>query len=187
MRFFLHRGLKYLSAALVFPVCLVHGAPNGWIRLRSANFELYSSSTPRGERDIVKEFEQIRGFFVQAFTTHMDKAPPVRLVVFQSAKEFEPYKLNDFATAYYHAHADRGYIVMSHAGPDTFPVAVREYVHLLARHAGLKLPPWLNEGLAEMYSTLRPPADKILVGDLVPGRHRALLENKWVPLDVILA
>jgi tetratricopeptide (TPR) repeat protein len=38
-----------------------------------------------------------------------------------------------------------------------------------------------------MYSTLKPYGGKILVGDLIPGRHRALLEDKWVQLEIILA
>src|SRR5204863_8988570 len=115
------------------------------------------------------------------------KPIPVRLVAFGSAKEYEPYRLNEFAIAYYHETLDRDYIVMSRSGSETFPIAVHEYVHLLVRHSGMKLPPWLNEGLAELYSTLRPMGDKILVGELIPGRRQALLQEKWVRLTTILA
>jgi tetratricopeptide (TPR) repeat protein len=111
----------------------------------------------------------------------------VRLVAFSSAKEFEPYRANDFAIAYYQQTPDGDAIVMSHGGADTFPVAVHEYVHLLVRHAGFNFPPWLNEGLAEFYSTLKPRGDKILVGEIVPGRRAALLNGKWAPLAAILA
>jgi len=162
-------------------------AENHWIRLKSSNFEVYSSAGPRSALDTLREFEQVRGFFLQSFGGPPAKPVPVRLVAFSSPKEFEAYKINEFATAYYHQTADRDYIVMSHAGAGTFSIAVHEYVHLLVRHAGFKFPPWLNEGLAELYSTLKPYGGKILVGDLIPGRHRALLEGKWVPLDIILA
>lgn len=148
---------------------------------------MYSSASPRSARDTIREFEQVRGFFLQALGGPPAKPAPVRLVAFGSAKEYEPYRINEFAIAYYHQTVDRDYIVMSHGGADTFPVAVHEYVHLLVRHSGLKLPPWLNEGLAELYSTLRPLGGKILVGDLIPNRHRALLEDKWVPLATIIA
>jgi len=180
-------GLNFIIAFLWIAACPSRGAESRWIRLQSANFEMYSSANPRSARETIQEFEQVRGFFLQVLGGRPAKPVPVRLVAFASAKEFEPYKLNEFATAYYQQTAGRDYIVMSHAGADTFPIAVHEYVHLLVKHSGLKLPPWLNEGLAELYSTLRPLADKILVGDLIPSRHRALLEGKWAPLAVILA
>jgi Flp pilus assembly protein TadD len=174
-------------ALLVVPVEPAHGADARWIRLKSANFEVYSSATVRNSRDTAREFEQVRGLLLQAFGGRPPLTAPVRLVVFGSAKEYQPYRLNEFATAYYHQTADRDYIVMSRTGADTFPVAVHEYLHLLVRHSGLQFPPWLNEGLAELYSTLRPVGDKILVGDLIPARYRALLEEEWVPLNTILS
>lgn len=163
-----------------------HAADSRWTRLRTDNFELYTSAGARGARDTIKMFEQVRGFFVKALGGGPAKPLPVRLVAFGSAKEYEPYKINGFADAWYGQTSDRDYIVMSRAGADIFPLAVHEYVHLLVRHSGLKLPPWLNEGIAELYSTLRPSGDKVLVGELIPGRHQALLDDKWVPLATIL-
>jgi len=174
-------------ACLLLSAYNLPAAESRWIRLKSDNFELYSGGNARSARDTLKEFEQVRGFFNQAFGGQPGKSMPVRLVAFGSIKEYEPYRINEFAIAYYHQAADRDYIVMSRGGADTFPIAVHEYVHLLVRHAGLHLPPWLNEGLAELYSTLRPMGDKILIGDLIAGRHQALLQEKWVPLQVILS
>lgn len=179
--------LSWAAIALLAAADTASAGETRWIRLRTANFDLYTSASPRSARDTLREFEQVRSFFLQVFGGPPAKPIPVRLVSFGSAKEFEPYRLNEFAVAYYHQTLDRDYIVMSHGASDIFPVAVHEYVHLLVRHSELKLPPWLNEGLAELYSTLRPIADKILVGDLVPGRREALLQEKWVPLAVILA
>ena len=51
---------------------------------------------------------------------------------------------------------------------------------------GMKLPPWLSEGMAELYSTLKPMGEKVLVGTLIEGRHQALLNEKWVPLKIIV-
>jgi tetratricopeptide (TPR) repeat protein len=174
-------------AFVLIAACSCYGAESRWIRLQSANFEMFSSAGPRSARDTIREFEQVRGFFLQAFGGLPPKAVPVRLVAFGSSREFEPYRPNAFADAYYHPTADRDYIVMGRSGADVFPLAVHEYVHLLVRRSGLDLPPWLNEGLAELYSTLRPYGDKILVGDLIPGRQREMLQGKWVPLAVILA
>ena len=52
---------------------------------------------------------------------------------------------------------------------------------------GLRFPTWLNEGIAELYSTLRMQGDKALVGDLIPGRLQALFTEKWIPLSALLS
>jgi tetratricopeptide (TPR) repeat protein len=161
-------------------------ADSHWIHLQTTNFEMYSSAGPHTALDTIREFEQVRGFFLQSFGGPATEPVPVRLVAFATPKEYEPYRPNEFAVAFYHESSNRDYIVMSHGGAEIFPVAVHEYVHLLVRHSGLKLPPWLNEGMAELYSTLKPYGGKILIGDLIPGRRQALLNEKWVPLETIL-
>ncbi len=174
-----------VTLLLTIATCSQAADPH-WVRAQTPNFEIYSSAGQRAVRDTLREFEQVRGFFLQALGGAPAKASTVRIVAFGSTKEYEPYRLNEFAYAYYHQAPDHDYIVMSHAGADTFPTAVHEYVHLLVRHSGLRFPPWLNEGLAELYSTLKPMGDKILVGDLIQGRYHAMLEGKWVPLATIL-
>ena len=50
----------------------------------------------------------------------------------------------------------------------------------------MELPPWLNEGLAELYSSLEPRGAKILVGQVIPARLQALRSDPWIPLSVLL-
>lgn len=156
-----------------------------WIRIQSQHFEVYSSAGERATRDTVKYFEQVRQFFADAFGRDGKVTQPVRIVIFGSKREYEPYRMNEFATAYYRSGAERDYIVLSEAGLSSYPTATHEYVHLIANHAGMKLPPWLNEGMAELYSTLKPQGNKILVGSLIAGRQQALLQDRWVPLATI--
>ena len=163
------------------------GADPRWIRMPSGDFEIYSSAGEGDTRLVLQYFERVRAFFEQAFPGSQQKAEPVRIIIFNSKKEYEPYRFNEFATAYYTQVAGRDYIVLSGTNAEVFPVAVHEYMHLIVRHRGLDLPPWLNEGVAEVYSTLKPFGDKVLVGSLIPGRMYALSREKWVPLSPILA
>jgi hypothetical protein len=162
------------------------GADPRWIRLKSAHFEMYTTASERSARETLKYFEQVRSFFQQGMGSIPGKALPVRIVAFSSRKEYEPYRLNNFATAFYHPTPTIDDIVLSETGFDVFPVAVHEYVHLVTKHMGMKLPPWLSEGMAELYSTLKPMGDRVLVGTLITGRHQALANEKWVPLKVIV-
>jgi Flp pilus assembly protein TadD len=155
--------------------------------MQSPNFEAYSSAGERDTRDALRYFERVRDFFLQVNQREPPKPVPVHVVIFGSEKEYAPYRMNEFATAYYFGGADRDYIVMGKTGEQAAQIAVHEYVHLVARHAGLKFPPWLNEGIAELFSNLRTLGDKVLVGDLIAGRLQALYADKWVPLSVILS
>src|SRR6266513_1614318 len=127
--------------AVILPAAVQ--AETRWLRLRTDHFEMYSSASEGSARETLRNFEQVRSFFQDATHRTSNVQGRVFIVGFNSEKEYAPYRFNEFATAYYHAGADRDYIVMSKVGFDTFPVAVHEYVHLVVRHAELNFPPWL--------------------------------------------
>jgi tetratricopeptide (TPR) repeat protein len=163
------------------------GAEPKWIRLKTPNFELYSSAGERAARETLRNFEQVREFFQQSLTgTESEIDGRVYLVQFNSEKEYAPYRVSAIARAYYQAGADRDYIVMGQPGYEGFPIAVHEYAHLVVRRLGFNFPPWLNEGLAELYSTMRPQGGKVLVGMPIPLRLRQMFAMSWVPLVVIV-
>jgi tetratricopeptide (TPR) repeat protein len=178
--------LKWLIIAALFCVGDAY-SQSKWIRMQSPNFEAYSSAGERDTRDALRDFERVRDFFLQVNQREPPKPVPVYVVVFGSEKEYAPYRFNEAAIAYYFGGADRDYIVMGRTGEEAARIAVHEYVHLVARHLGLKYPTWLNEGVAELYSTLRMQGDKALVGDLIPGRLQGLFTEKWIPLSVLLS
>ena len=48
--------------------------------------------------------------------------------------------------------------------------------------AGYRLPPWFNEGMAEVFSTITESGNKTLFGRPIAGRLQALQTEPWVPL-----
>lgn len=112
---------------------------------------------------------------------------PVTIVVFRNAKEFKPYAPNAAASAFFVGDEARDFIVMSGVGEEHYPTAVHEYMHLLMRHMDLNAPVWLNEGIAEVYSTLRPYAGNIMIGAVPQGRGWVLGQQKWIPLDQLMS
>jgi tetratricopeptide (TPR) repeat protein len=158
-----------------------------WLKIQSPNFELFTTAGERNGREVARHFEQVRAFFLEAMGLGLKSGPPVRIVVFRSDKEFAPYAPNDFAAAFYLGAEDRDYIVMKSASSDHFPVAVHEYTHLLVKHSGIKVPVWFNEGLAELYSNLKPLAGKIEVGDIIVPHLLLLQQSKWIDLPTLLA
>ncbi len=177
----------FLAGVLSLFAATCIAAEPRWIRIESPNFEIYSTASEASTRDTLKQFEQVRAFFLTVMPIKDVKPLPVRIVQFNSEKEYQPYRLNPVAKAYYKPGAERDMIVMSHGGAENMPVSIHEYTHLFMRHAGFNLPPWLNEGMAEVYSTLQQTGNKVTVGHPLAGRLLEMQQNKWIPLSTILS
>lgn len=165
-------------------------APAGqdpWIKITSANFVLYTTAGEGSGRDLVRHFEQVRSFFGQAFGESRPNAKPACIIAFGHEKEFEPYRFNESATAYFHSGPSHDFIVMSSSAVEQYPVAVHEFTHMMVHEGGRNFPPWFNEGLAELYSNLRPMGNKIVAGMDIRGRMYSLDREQWLPLATLLA
>jgi len=135
---------------------------------------------------ILQHFEQLRAFFLQS-PWQAASPRPVRVIVFASPAEYQPYRLRPASDAYYVGSGDRDYIVMSGADFADFAVAAHEYTHLILRAANLRLPPWLKEGLAELYSTLKIDDRGAQLGGPLPARLETLRKRAWMPLGELMA
>ena len=179
------RRILYGSLLIVVFAPVSLPAAEQWVRLTTPNFELYTTAGEKRGRQAILHFEQVRNFFLKVGLDDPGLSHKVRIVGFQSAKEYAPYRPAEAVFAYYLAGSDRDYIVMQGLDSSTYPVAIHEYVHLLIRYSDLNLPVWLNEGLAELYSTLEPVAKKVKVGEMLPGRLQVLMRSKFLDLETL--
>ena len=158
-----------------------------WIRVRSANVEIYTTAGEKKGREAALYFEQVRSLFVGLNVKRATHGAPVRIIAFQSDKEYQPYQPNRVADAFYQPGYDHDYIVMRSISGEDFPLALHEYMHLVIARSGWRIPVWLNEGIAEIYSTLKPAGKKLEIGSLIPGAMQTLAHAKLVPLPVLMA
>ncbi len=178
--------VRRLAAAAALLAGCLSGADQ-WVRLTTPHFELLTTAGEKKGREAILYFEQVRSFFLE--TSPLKRVPdfPVRIIAFRGEKQYKPYRLNEIASAYYAGGHDRDYIVMEDIQPEHYPVAVHEYTHLIVKHTGLNLPVWMNEGWAELFSTLKPNGKKAMVGALIPGRVQTIQSSRWIPLNVLAA
>jgi len=162
-------------------------AAEQWLKIKSSNFELFTTAGEKKGREAILYFEQVRSLFGKLTKSGAVPTLPVRIIALRSEKEYTPYRINDFPTAYYLGAQERDYIVMKSIDTELYPVAIHEYTHLIVKHAGLPLPAWLNEGLADVYATLKPAGNKVMIGEISPGRYRELQTGKWLDLETLLA
>lgn len=172
-----------LASVLTTPLA---NAAEQWLKLTSSHFELYTNAGEKKGREAILFFEQVRDFFGKARGNAKPVTDaPVRIIAFRSDKEYKPYRISESAEAFYLDGYDRDYIVMHNITEESYPVAVHEFTHLLVKHAGIEVPIWFNEGLADVYSSLKPQGRKVLIGSLIPGRIYPLRQSKWIPLETL--
>jgi Tfp pilus assembly protein PilF len=178
-------NLRPLAAALL-AASVCHGGP-GWFRYRSEHFELYSDAPESLARRMLQHFERTRAFFQKTTDFLPGKPHPVRIVFYGSAEGFERDTLQRAAAGLFVPGSECDFILINSAAPDPVATANHEYVHLLELRSGMRLPPWLSEGLADLYSTLALDGNSAAVGKLIPHRREILLDSPWTPLREILS
>ena len=161
---------------------------------RTAHFEVYSQAGVVSATSTLQKFEQLRSFFgSNLFSLQSDEKssdaqkPPLRVLVFRTRSQYDAVRLRSTADAYYTGSAERQYIVMPYAGADDVRTAAHEYAHAFLYDAELRLPPWLNEGLAEVFSTASAGTNGFFIGGPIPSRLQTLRLQPWLAVPDLLA
>lgn len=176
-------GLRFLFLTVGLPLTLGAG---DWTKVVSPNFELYTTAGEKKGREGALYFEQVHDLFHRVSSVRRKDATRIRIVAFSNPKDYLPFSPGENFAAFYLNAGDREYIVMSGIREENYPVAVHEYTHLWIKQSGVQVPIWLNEGLAEVHSTLKPVGDKVQLGHPMAGRLQMLQGAKWIPLARLL-
>jgi tetratricopeptide (TPR) repeat protein len=176
------RSFAAITLALLSAFPLLAQDNDKWIRVTSSHFEMYATCDQKKAREAILHFERVRDFFMEASPVKPPAEFPTRIVIFKNADLFYIYAPNRSIAAFYAPGPLRDSIVMGEPSAESYPVTIHEYVHLVVRHSGLHLPLWLNEGWAEVYSTLKPVKDGVAVGDLIDAHVKDLAQGRWFSL-----
>ena len=174
------RGLVLaVMAALALPGQIA------FTRMESPHFELYTDGSKGRAAVILEHFERVRSFFLQTINPRETTGKP-RVVVLNSAKTFATFVERKSTVAYYLGLPHRDLIVIGPAGKGADNQTItHEYLHLLVHQAGMRIPLWMNEGIAEVYSTLQPVGQKMRVGTPIQG-HLLRLRHDWLDIRQVL-
>ena len=147
-----------------------------WIRIASPHFEIYTDSGERTARRVLTRFEQAH----RVLSSIGGKAPAAvetRILLFSSARDYATVRPAAHVPAFYQSGPDRDYIVMSSSG-ELDRIILHEYTHLILNHTWGRLPQWLEEGLADFYSTM-----DATIGAPVEPHVMTLARTKWLTAD----
>ena len=96
--------VRTLHPAVLLALCcpFASAAPNSpWTRANSEAFEIYSDAGADSARSTLEYFQRLRAFFLSYTNLNTGSSTPVRIIVFRSAEEFNPYRVRPNAAAFY--------------------------------------------------------------------------------------
>jgi tetratricopeptide (TPR) repeat protein len=153
-----------------------------WIRVQTPSVTLYTDAGEKAAQSTIARLNDLRALFAQG--TRQDPSPAsLEIYVFGSASEFRALADSPRIAGFY--RSGPGYeIIAIHSTPDARRTLAHEYVHLLLAHSRpVHWPAWLEEGMAEFYSTLSVNAKGATLGEGILS-HRAKLGNsRWLTAD----
>lgn len=184
--------VKYLAVLLlaVFMPLGCRAADSAWTLVRSPHFEVYSQLGEHDGRSIGLTLEQLRAFFRTsgALGAHaaFENDRPVRVVQFATTSAYASFRPRASADAFFLGSDAVDYIVLAPAGPNRPRMLAHEYAHLVLHLAGIRLPPWFAEGIADVFSSLDIAPRQSLIGGDLPARSQVLRNHTLIPLEKLL-
>ncbi len=167
-------------------------AKDKWTSVRSKNFQLVGNAGEKEIREVGLRLEQFREVVSHVFTNLRVKSPvPTTVFVFKDDESYRPFKPTANTAGYFQAGTEVNYITLKllndvHSDQDPFTIIFHEYTHLLVRNTRGRVPLWLNEGLAEYYSTLSMNGEqRVVIGRTIPRHVFVLHENRLLPLRTL--
>lgn len=151
--------IRKLLAVLSLVVLAVPSyAADKWIAIHSKNFTLIGNASESDIRHDGRLLEEFRLAMAELFPRmNQTTAAPTTILVFKNDDSFKPYKplykgQASNLLAFFQPGEDANYIALT-ATLTSPNIVFHEYVHFLLRENVGSLPVWINEGLAECYST----------------------------------
>lgn len=186
-------GLLILTVLTL--VMRLDAAPK-WSRLDTPNFIIIGTSGESSLRETGRQFEGFREALTRLLSSAVTSTPvPTVVLVFPDDKTFEPFK-----PVYNGKPVDVGGLFMPRSavnyillgpnhGMEQLRPVFHEYTHLMVSNVAPSLPVWMNEGIAEYYSTFEMDRDgrTVLFGKPIAAHYQELSQGSWMPLDALLA
>jgi tetratricopeptide (TPR) repeat protein len=158
------------------------GPRQRWIDLRTTNFVIFSHAGERATRAIASDLEELHAVLGTLSSLDLSSPIPTYIYVFRDDRDFKPYKplrqgRPSTLSGYFGPRALGNYIAIDgNARRDATGIVYHEYVHYFVANNLPGLPLWFEEGLAELYSSLRIRGKTVEFGFPDPY-HLVLLRN----------
>lgn len=188
------RKLLHLLLLLV-ALAPAHAAKEKWLHLQSEHFDMLTRTSEKDARTLLVELEQLRILFFRIFPKTPVHDPKPTIILFDSDKQFHPYKLQynghtKETSAYYIPSIYKPYIVLPDKGFEkNRPTVFHECSHALLLPREKRAPTWLDEGLASVFASFTSAGDDVTLGNPDAKNIRTLNRNRnaLLPLQTVFS
>lgn len=164
-----------------------------WYKLVTPNFELYGNGRSQEARQLLRELETYRHVASRFLGLTNVQRQPAMVFFFRDAGSFKPfqplYQGKPRSVSGYHADDPLDYaLALSYQakGSENMHVLFHEYTHMLTARQFRNAPPWLHEGVAEVFSTFQSLGDDFDIGIALTNHVRFLQANRPSPVRDLL-
>jgi tetratricopeptide (TPR) repeat protein len=165
-----------------------------WIRLKGPDFTILSHVSEKQTRIWAMDFAQFHQGLGKILRINEGALRPVTIVLFHSDRELRPFKPLEKGkpaemAGWFSRFALGNFIGAAVDSEDeqTRRLIFHEEAHWLTNVSDQPIPLYLDEGLAEVFSTFSIDGDFYTFGEILPGHVELLRRNKWLPLKELIA
>jgi tetratricopeptide (TPR) repeat protein len=189
-------SLLVLSCLLLVQSTALAG--DKWVKISSKNFTVVGNANEEDMRKVVTRLEEFRQVLSMIFPNSRIATPvPTTVYIFKNHEAFAPYKpkykgkTQEAVAGYFINGPDMNLIALTtdKRAANPYEVIFHEYEHFVLHNNLDHIPLWLDEGLAEFYSTFDASGDdlKISIGAPISRHLITLTGNPLLPLKTLLA
>ena len=147
-----------------------------WHEFSTPHFTLYTPGESGDAIQALNRLETARFFLSSTPWAAGIPSAPVTIVAFDGTPDFPSYQSSPGAFSFYAHKRTRDYIFIKQlrGGPER--AILHEYIHAVFSHFAPDLPLWLEEGLAEAYSSTQADGERVSFGAAIPA-HLQLIPS----------
>jgi tetratricopeptide (TPR) repeat protein len=187
-------SLTLISAASTpLPTAEINLIKLPWFEIRTPTFRTFSCGKTQEVMNLVGRLEQFRYFYSTLAGTQAMVYQPVWVYAFPDDASFTPFKPRKDGRilsvgGYFNQFSDANVIALPLGRGDDHKLETiyHEYNHYLLRQNARFWPVWLEEGMADVYSTFEVTAGQVVIGKTPSQRVEILSEQKMLPLAQFL-
>jgi tetratricopeptide (TPR) repeat protein len=164
-----------------------------WISLTADEFQFISNASPAATLDIARDMLRMRSSVGQVTKLKVRSPLPTKVFIFASERGFSGYRdavlqrKSDNIVGVF-ANDESGNFILMRSDTDAVDRTVyHELTHYFVQNTTAGMPLWLNEGLAEYYSTFRTAGASVHIGRPISEHVLWLRGETLIPLQELFA
>lgn len=160
-----------------------------WVRVQVGEVTLLTDARPGAAVELAENLQSMRAALGVVTRLRVVSPLPMTVIVFDDEKEYRAYAqavlghTGKQTSGVFRPHADGDVIAIDYSGLSAgVQVLYHELTHRFVHDTTPGVPLWLDEGLAELYSTFSRSGGKVDVGHARVDHLRTLAERPLLPL-----